>query len=276
MKRFTPANLFRVLMFVAALFLAPAAFADDNGGGAGGGGSGGGAGGGAGGSGGGGSGGGGGGQQQTLQITREELDRIVGDAVKKAVGAGGGGGGGGGGSGDGGAGGGGAGGKDLNEKVEEQRRAKEKSDAEAKVMEDAIAFNLGLDKFVTDNKDLLPPESADLVKAAMAETYDTQGAKASAVKAAIIKAFFDIEANYNLLTIGQKAELDKHRKLTKTAKEEQAASIFVNIFEPTLERQRAVAKAQEMNRGGGVVQSGTAAALRDKIIAASTKKYLGK
>ncbi len=166
----------------------------------------------------------------------------------------------------------------LRTKVKAETDKKAKEDADSKAMESAISFNLGLDKFVSDNKDLLPAEVAGVIRAGLSETYDTAAGKAAAIKVSVLQSYFAVQENVDLLTIGQKAELDNWRKLTKESKQDKAPSIYANIFEPALEGQRRVRKAEELNRGrqGMATTSGTEAAFRDKIIAASTKKYLGK
>lgn len=260
-----------VLRFVFAVmfaFFAQGALADDNGGG--GGGTGGGGGNGAGGSGSGSgqqnSNGGQGGGGQHVLITREELDRLIAQAAKGGKGEGGG------------SGNGGDDDKgDLRKKVQKEREDREKSEADAKVIEQVVAFNLGLDGFVERNKDLLPSEIPDIVRAASAERYETAAEKAAAVKRAIIESYFAVQANVDCLTETQKRELDDYQRLTVKGRTDRAAVIYSTLFEPTLEMNRRIRKAEELARGSrGVPANSAVAEYHKKLIEASNRKYAHK
>lgn len=242
----------RSLLMMAMLFFAPVALCDDKGAGDGGNG---------GGSGGGGS-GGGDKKPEAVMITREELDRLIAEAAKGK------------GKDDKGGGGGGDGGDPLLEKVEKDRKERERTQSDSKSIESALKFTLGLEDFVKTNADLLPSEVAELVHVAKGEKYDTEVAKAAAVKASILRCYFSQQANVDSLTESQKRDLDEYNKLTKTGREEKASTIYANIFEPSLEMNRRLKRAEELRRGdSGILPSGTEAAYRQKMVDASMKKY---
>lgn len=166
----------------------------------------------------------------------------------------------------------------LRDKVKNEREAREKADADTKAIETIVSFNLGLDEFVKKNADLLPAEIPELVKAANAERYETASAKAAAIKKAVLECFFQVQANVDCLTESQKRELEDFKKLTKEGREAKAGVLYTQLFEPTLEMNRRVKKAEELARGNNGIQttSGTEAAYREKMIAAAHKKFLGK
>jgi hypothetical protein len=197
-----------------------------------------------------------------VTMTREEYDALKAGQKKEG----------------GGDGGGGDGDDPLLKKVADQKRQRQKTEADSKAIETAIGFNYGLDTFIKDNKDLLPEEISDAVAQSAKETYDSAAQKAAAVKKAIIGAYFKQQANVDMLTASQRASLDDYNKLTNTGKEEQAPTIFANLFEPCLEMQRRIRKAEELARGrnGSVQSSSSEAAYRDRLIKGSRKKYLGE
>jgi len=169
-------------------------------------------------------------------------------------------------------------GDDLRNKAKNQNQKAEEGAKETKKIETALQFNLGVDDFVKKNVDLLPKEVADIVKVAHKETYDSAVAKASAIKTSVIQSYFSVESNLEALTKSQKHSLDDYLKLTKTGKEEKAAEIYANIFEPALETIRKIKKAEELGRSkaGFASDDDSDSAYRDKLIKGSRKTYLNE
>ncbi len=168
---------------------------------------------------------------------------------------------------------------DLRAKAAKTKQTTEDSAKESKRLEAAITFNLGVDTFIKNNADLLPNEVAEIVKVAHKETYDSVAAKAAAIKAAIVQAYFAVQGNLEALTVSQKSNLDDYLKLTKTAKEDKAAAIYETIFEPTLEAVRRIKKAEELGRSRGQGFSAGSPgdnAYRDKLAKGSRKSHLGE
>lgn len=167
---------------------------------------------------------------------------------------------------------------DLRRKVAKGKKKSEKNAQSAKVMEKAISFNMQIDTFIKDNDVFLPSEISDIVKLAHKETYDTHMAKAAALKASIIQSYFAIQANVDSLTAFQKIALSDYLKLTKTAKEENAASVYENIFEPALEMTRKVKKAEEVGRSKMGFSTGTKSGddYKNKLIQTSRKAHLNE
>lgn len=150
--------------------------------------------------------------------------------------------------------------------------------AQVKRIESATRFSLGLDRFLADNKGFLPEEVGEIVKLADKENYDTTEEKANATKAAVVKTFFSIQANVDLLTASQKNLLDGFLKLTKTGREEKAADVYENIFEPTLEMMKRIKKAEEVGRAnaGFATDSDVSAGYKARLISRSRSAHLGE
>ncbi len=167
---------------------------------------------------------------------------------------------------------------DLQEKAKKFREAKEKSDRDTRTIEQALQFNLSAEDFVKKNSDLLPKDFSGILASAAKESYDTAGAKAAAIKASMIGSFFGVQANLDSLTPAQKVDLDEYLRMTKTAKEDKAAQVFANIFEPTLESLRRIKKAEELGRARSGLSNGsdTENSYRDRLIKGSRKAHLGE
>ncbi len=168
--------------------------------------------------------------------------------------------------------------KDLDQKVRDQKKTEEDAKGESKKLEDALKFNLEVKDFVQSNKDILPSEAQDILNAAEKEKYDTAIDKAAAIRTAVIKSFFDIQANIDSLTGKQKTQLEDYLKLTKKGREEKSEFIFENIFEPALEMVKKVKKMDELGKARSGVSTGTKAGdeYKQKLIDGSRKAHLGE
>ncbi len=168
---------------------------------------------------------------------------------------------------------------DLRDKAKRDKEALDAKTSETKQIEAAVTFNVELPHFLKENADVLPASFAELVKQADKETYDSKIERMNVIKAAFIQEFFAVQENVDALTKAQKAQLDEFLKLTKTAKEQKSDSFYVNVFEPALEMQKKLKKAEELTKarlglvhGGG----GTQDANIKKISRLSEEFYLGK
>lgn len=167
---------------------------------------------------------------------------------------------------------------DLRKKAKHQEQTAEDKARETKQIEEALQFNLGVDDFVKKNSDLLPKAVANIVALAHKEKYDSAISKAAAIKASVIQEYFAVQDNVDALTKNQKQTLDDYLKLTKTGKEDKAADIYANIFEPALETIRKIKKAEELGRSSAGFSSGTDADEKYKqmLMKRSREKYLGE
>jgi len=160
--------------------------------------------------------------------------------------------------------------------VEKAAKERERADAEAsksKRLESAIKFDLNSEKFLKDHANLLPSEVKDLFTQAGKENYADAIEKDAAIKSGMIQSFFSVQANVDLLTAGQKSQLDDYLKLTKTGKQEKAQSVYEMIFEPAFEMLKRVKKAEALQKGHG---SGDDDDYKKRLIAGSRKHYLGE
>lgn len=137
---------------------------------------------------------------------------------------------------------------DLIAKARREREQQQKGVNDVKHIERAVSFKSGIDEFVKKNERLLPNEVKDIVRAASKESYDTALAYEADVKSSIIQSFFSVKDNFDHLTAAQRATIDDYLKLTKNGKQDKAAEIYENIFEPVLEMARKIKRAEELGR----------------------------
>lgn len=166
---------------------------------------------------------------------------------------------------------------DLNEKVERQRKDKESKDSDQRVLEAALRFNLQSDKFIRDNQAILPKDIEAIFAAAEKEKYDSVIDKANATKSAVIKSFFSLQANLDLLTVANKSSLEDYLKLSAKGREEKAEEFYRSVFEPALETLRLVKRAEEVAKakhGGQADETDSDKIYREKLISGSRKHFL--
>lgn len=168
--------------------------------------------------------------------------------------------------------------KDLNKKVRDNRDAEDKKNRETKGLESALRFNLTSEKFIEDNKDILPKESADIFAQADKEKYDSAIEKSNATKSALVQSFFNIQSNVELLTPSQRDSIEDFNKLTFKGRQDKAHEVYQNIFEPTLAMIKQIKKAEEVGKSKGNYPNETEgdAAYREKLMAGSKKHFLGE
>jgi hypothetical protein len=159
---------------------------------------------------------------------------------------------------------------ELHDKARKSREIDEKDAGRIKRIESAVAFNMKSSDFLKANASLLPADVEDIFKQADKETYTDQAEKADAIKAGVVQAFFRVQSNYDLLTSGQKAQLDEYLKLTKNGKQEKAQAVFDMIFEPAFEMLKRTKKAEALNKGHG---DGTDESYRNRLHQSSMKHY---
>lgn len=163
----------------------------------------------------------------------------------------------------------------LADKARKEREDNEKKAGYEKTLESALNFNISGKEFIKSNAALLPKNIEGLFAQAEKENYGSAIEKANAIKVGIVSEFFAVQANHDLLTAGQKNQLDDFLKLTKTGKQDRIESIYSMIFEPTLETLRKVEKAKQVH-SGGKDQTDSEKMYADKMIKMSKKHYLGE
>lgn len=162
----------------------------------------------------------------------------------------------------------------LADKARLEREANDKKVRYERSLESALNFNIAGPNFLKDNVGLLPKNIESIFVAAEKEKYDSAVDKANAIKVGVVSEFFAVQANHDLLTAGQKIELDDFLKLTKNGKQDRVENVYAMIFEPTLETLRKVEKAKQLNTGTKN-QTDAEKQLADKMMKASKKHYLG-
>lgn len=162
--------------------------------------------------------------------------------------------------------------EDLSAKARKHRKADDKKSADSKALEQAIKFDLQSESWLKTNQALLPKTIGDIFVAASKEKFEDAIEKDRALKAGIINEFFAVQANVDLLTAGQKAELEDYQKLTKNGKQERAQRMFDMVFEPAFETLKRVTKADALRRGHGSA-SDSDEAYKRKLIEGSQKHY---
>lgn len=160
----------------------------------------------------------------------------------------------------------------LNSKVKEQESEKQKE----KDVETAVKFQVSLASYVKENETLFPKEFGQIIELAEKEKYDSAVQKANATKAALVKSFFDLQENLDVLTSNQKISVEQWNKLSKTGREDRVNQIYENIFEPTVEMIKRVKKAEQVAKAnnGELNETDIEKAYKDKLVKLSEAHYL--
>lgn len=162
--------------------------------------------------------------------------------------------------------------EDLLKKAKRVRAREDRSKGNAVALESALKFDLDSEAWLKKNASLLPKEVSELFESAKKEKYDSAIQKVSAIKSGIVKSFFDLKANHDLLTEAQKVALKEYLELTQSAKHERAGVVYDTIFEPTFEMLRRIKKAEALSKGHGDSSDN---AYCDRMIELSKKHYFG-
>jgi hypothetical protein len=162
----------------------------------------------------------------------------------------------------------------LADKVRKDQEAKDAATKREKSLEGAIGFTHASKDFLKANSGLLPKTIEGVFAQAEKEKYDSAIDKANAIKVEIVREFFSVQANLDLLTQTQKNEVDEFLKLSKNGMQGRIESMYSMVFEPTLETLRKVEKAKQLQIDPKN-QSDAEKVLTDKMLKASKKHYLG-
>ncbi len=164
--------------------------------------------------------------------------------------------------------------QDLVSKAKKNRESATKKGDDQKALEAALRFTLDAPNFLKNNASLLPKEITDIFTTADKESFDSAKDKADAIKAGVIKSFFAVQTNLDLLTPGLKSQLEDYLKLTNTGRQDRASQIFDTIFEPAFEMLKRVKKAEALGKGH---TSGSGDdAYKQKLMRGSRAHHLGE
>jgi hypothetical protein len=163
----------------------------------------------------------------------------------------------------------------LADKAKKEAQAKTKKESDNKALEAAIAFNLKSEDWLKQNASLLPKGVSEIFSAAEKENYDSPIEKDSAIKAGIIKSFFEVQANLDLLTPSLKSELEDYLKLSKNGKQEKAQEVYRIIFEPAFEYLRKQKKTEALKKGFHE-ETDMETAYKERMMKLSRQHFLGE
>ena len=139
--------------------------------------------------------------------------------------------------------------KTLEQQEEENRKQKEKIDAENKKIEDAVKFNLSVEKFVKDNLEIIGEEIKSIIELAGQRTYPNSIEKANELRASILNKFFGTQANVDALTTEAfKNKALEFLKLTQIKRTEDAGKYW-ELFELAVENIKKEKKHAELLKG---------------------------
>jgi len=160
-------------------------------------------------------------------------------------------------------------------KTRQDKDDKDKRASETREVERALKFNLTVDEFVKTNKSFLPEEIDGILSQASRERYDTEFEKAGALKASIIKSYFSVQQNLDSLTPSQKKAVEDWNRLTASGRQDKAADLYDNVFEPCIDTQRRIKRAEDVGRArAGLADSSQGKAYKDKLIKISREAHL--
>jgi hypothetical protein len=163
--------------------------------------------------------------------------------------------------------------QDLLQKAELDKKKKEDESNNAKALEQAIKFGYESQKFVSENKTLLPKDFEQILETANKQNYDNAIQKDQAIKSAMIESFFKIQSNLDLLTGSQKNYLEEYLKLTKNGKEQKSSEVYAMVFEPAFETLKRVKRTEMIKNGFNADDDSES--YKNKLIKLSRKHYLG-
>lgn len=132
-------------------------------------------------------------------------------------------------------------------KIDAEKAEKEES-AE---IEDAVKFNLSISDFVEKNKNILPEETAAIIKTANERNYKNSTEKANAIRKGIIDAFIKYKENIEKLPASMKSEVARFESFTEKEKEAQSKR-FWSIVEVGAEYKILSRKAEQLQNNGGI------------------------
>lgn len=161
---------------------------------------------------------------------------------------------------------------DLLARSRKAGRGRDDDKSKVKQLESAIAFNMKSADFLKANERLLPNDVATMFQQAEKEKFEDASEKAAAIKSGLIQSFFQVQANVELLTAGQRAQLDDFLKLTKNGKQEKAPHVYEMIFEPAFERLKDMKKAEAL-RTGRHIEGSVEGGYKDRLHKGAMKRF---
>ena len=118
-------------------------------------------------------------------------------------------------------------------------------------IEQAAIFNAGIKDFVKTNEKLLPAESSKLIEIIGTKTYSNSIEKASEIKASLVKSFFALQPNIDILPPSFKSKIEDYLKLNsvETTKQASAAYESLELAIQIKQKEEQAAAAAKANNG---------------------------
>lgn len=173
--------------------------------------------------------------QEKLELTQEQLNAAIAGAVEKAL-------------------------KERESKpaepekdLEIEKKAAElyeqtkNADAEKKSIEHAVRFNLSIEKYIEENKDVLPPECAKIVEASKDKKFSSEVLKANEIRKGIMNLFLSKAENVDCLPPSQKELVAEYKSLTTDEQEKQSAK-FWNLVEVGVNNRVLMRRAEQFGK----------------------------
>lgn len=157
----------------------------------------------------------------------------------------------------------------LNEAKKNMADQSNQKEAQAE-LERAMGFNMSIEKFAEDFKNILPSSAKSIVETAKNKEYDSSIAKANDIRKALLDAYLEVQANIDGLPESMRSKANTYKALTEDAKLAKSGS-FWEIVEIGAEMAKARAKANAISKANGNANGGDESAFRSRFLALGDK-----
>ena len=137
-------------------------------------------------------------------------------------------------------------------------------------IEKAVGFNMKIEQFAENFKNILPSSAKSIVETAKNKEYDSAIAKANDIRKAILDAYLEIQANVDGLPESMRAKANAYKALTEDAKLAKSSS-FWEIVEIGAEMAKAKARASAISKANGSGNDGGGSVFRSRFLALGDK-----
>lgn len=157
----------------------------------------------------------------------------------------------------------------LNEAKKNMADETSQKEAQADI-EKALGFNMTIEKFAEDFKNILPSSAKSIVATAKSKKYDSAIAEANDIRKALLDAYLEVQANIDGLPESMKRKADAYKALTEDAKLAKSGS-FWEIVEIGADLAKAKARASAISKANGSANGGEESAFRSRFLALGDK-----
>lgn len=157
----------------------------------------------------------------------------------------------------------------LNEAKKNMADETSQKEAQADI-EKALGFNMTIEKFAEDFKNILPSSAKSIVATAKSKKYDSAIAEANDIRKALLDAYLEVQANIDGLPESMKSKANAYKALTEDAKLAKSGS-FWEIVEIGADLAKAKARASAISKANGSANGGEESAFRSRFLALGDK-----